>query len=213
MRVERETTVKEEISEPDTVEAWWAENGTRLPIELRKADWSTIQGLEMGAHPDVVSVMAWRRCNGARGTQGNVLAHLVSQEALDVPRALWPNSWAGLVEHVQKGGYFRRVSVLRGGMDPEMQRLLETTVFDDSLPWDVIDRYVSSIRSGEPIPPEELRAWPVRLAQALASLVALQQWDALAAFWRGQPPEVTAGSVLTPARHVCGSTVQSPLAW
>ena len=94
----------------------------------------------MGAYPYVVSVMAWRWCNEASGTQGNVLAHLVSLDALDVPKALWPNSWAGLVEHVHAGGSFRRVSVLRGGMDPEMQSLLKTFVFDDFLPREVIDR-------------------------------------------------------------------------
>ena len=96
---------------------------------------------------------------------------------------------------------FRRVSVLRGGMDPsEMQRLrLDTTVFDESLPWEVIDRHVNRIRTGEPIPQDELQTWPARLAQVLASLLALQQWDALAAFWQTQPPEVTAGSVLSPA--------------
>lgn len=86
-RVERETGQVGLIPEPDTVEAWWLESGARLLIELRREDWKTIQDLGMGAHPDVVSVMAWRRCNGARGTQGNVLAHLVLQDALDVPRA------------------------------------------------------------------------------------------------------------------------------
>ena len=207
-RVERETDQAEQISEPDTIEAWWSENGARLLIELRREDWETIQDLGMGAHPDVVSVMAWRRCNGARGTQGNVLAHLVLQESLDVPRSSWPNSWAGLVEHVRTGGYFRRVSVLRGGMDPsEMQKLLDTTVFDESLPWEVIDRHVNRIRSGEPIPQEELQTWPARLAQALASLLALQQWDALAAFWQTQPPEVIAGSVLSPARLLALSAI------
>ena len=76
---------------------------------------------------------------------------------MDVPRDDWPTTWEGLVEHIVKGGYFRTVPRLRGGMGPmEAQRLLDSTNFDEHLPWEEIDQNLACVRAGGLIPPNEM---------------------------------------------------------
>ena len=77
--------------------------------------------------------------------------------------------------------------------------VLDSTVFNESLPWDQIDQDLACVRSGAPVLAEQL-THSMRLAQALAGCVALQQWDSLATFLSALSQEERAGMVLTPAR-------------
>ena len=59
---------------------------------------------------------------------------LVSREELDIPKSFWPNSWEGLVKHVEQGGFFRTVVAMRGGMDPsEAQQQLASIDFRQNI--------------------------------------------------------------------------------
>ncbi len=120
----------------------------------------------------------------------------------------WPASWEGLVEHVQQGGYFRRIATLRGGMDQDAQNLLDGIDFNTTLTWEEIDQLLCRIRTGVPIPAEEITC-NVRLAQALAGCVALQQWSALSEFLGSLPQVGLTGTVLTPAKLAALSVIIS----
>ena len=191
-------------AEPISVETCLVRGGLRRSLEIRREDWSKMQALGLGPHPDLAVTFAWRRyCSASlgRAREQQSTIHLVSHAALDIPKDAWPTTWEGLVEHVVKGGYFRTVPHLRGGMDPaEAQRILSSTNFDDEhLPWDVIDQNLAHVRAGGAVSPDELTE-PMRLAQALLGCVALQQWDPLAEFLGTLPPEVRTGLILSPAR-------------
>ena len=197
---EKDVGPSELPSEPNSVETWLMRGGLRRPLEIRLEDWSKMQDLGLGPHPDLAVTFAWRRSLGRASEQQSTI-HLVSHAALDIPKDAWPTTWEGLVEHVGNGGYFRTVPHLRGGMDPaEAQRILNSTNFDDEhLPWDVIDQNLAHVRAGGVVSPNEITE-PMRLAQALFGCVALQQWDPLATFLGNLPPEVRTGLILSPAR-------------
>ena len=198
------------LSVPDTVETWLMGGGRRLPLELRLSDWSTIQDLGWGSFPDLVAAFAWRRCRDpSLGRDHGRLPtiQLVSYAALDIPKDSWPTSWEGLVEHVEKGGYFRTVAAMRGGMDPAAaQQQLGLLDFTGHLDWDNIDHCLARVRTGGVIPPDEVTE-SMTLAQLLSGCVALQQWDHLAAFLETQPPEVKAGLIISPARLAALSVI------
>ena len=211
LRADKGVEPSELMSVPDSVETWLTGSGRRVPLEVSRADWSMMQDLGLGSHPDLVAALAWRRCTGpslARGGHTQLpTVNLVSHDALDIPKDSWPTTWEGLVEHVEKGGYFRTVAAMRGGMDPaEAQRLLSIANFDGHTRWDEIDRNLARVRAGEQISPAEMTD-PMCLAQALAGCVALQQWDSLAAFLGTLPQEVMAGLILTPARLAALSVI------
>jgi hypothetical protein len=124
---------------------------------------------------------------------------LVSREELDIPKSFWPNSWEGLVKHVEKGGFFRTVVAMRGGMDPSVQQQLDSIDFRQNIDWDETDRCLGRVRAGEVIAPPEFTNY-MRLAQLLAASTALQQWDPLAAFLDTLPPELRGGMIISPAR-------------
>ncbi len=67
-------------------------------------------------------------------------------------------------------------------MDQDAQNLLDGIDFNIPLAWEEIDQLLVRIRTGVPIPAEEI-TYNVRLAQALAGCVALQQWDPFPRFW------------------------------
>jgi hypothetical protein len=82
---------------------------------------------------------------------------LVSREELDIPKSFWPNSWEGLVKHVEKGGFFRTVVAMRGGMDPSAaQQQLDRVEFSPNLDWDEKDRFRARGRAEAEIQAAEL---------------------------------------------------------
>jgi hypothetical protein len=101
----------------DSVESWFKSSEGRMPLEIRRADWSMMQDVGLGIYPDLAVAFAWRRSRESSGGGYVPLpsVHLVSREELDIPKKSWPNSWEGLVEHVESGGYFRWRGALRGG--------------------------------------------------------------------------------------------------
>jgi hypothetical protein len=188
-----------------------ASSGKSLTVDVTKGDWSAMQDLGLGTHPDLVVGLALRRQAGpSRGQSYNPMPtiRLVTHDAQEIPKDTWPASWEGLVEHVQQGGYFRRIATLRGGMDQDAQNLLDGIDFNTPLAWEEIDQLLVRIRTGVPIPAEEI-TYNVRLAQALVGCVALQQWDALSAFLGSLPQVGLTGTVLTPARLAALSVIIS----
>ena len=186
----------------DSVESWFKSSEGRMPLEIRRADWSMMQDVGLGIYPDLAVAFAWRRSreSSVGGYVPLPSVHLVSREELDIPKKSWPNSWEGLVEHVERGGYFRWRGALRGGMDPAVaQQQLSLFDFNRHLDWDEIDRNLARVRAGGPISQDEMTE-NMMLAQLLSGCVALQQWDPLAAFLATQPPEVRAGLIISPAR-------------
>jgi hypothetical protein len=93
-------------------------------------------------------------------------------------------------------------------MDQDAQNLLDDIDFNTPLAWEDIDQLLVRIRTGVPIPAEEITS-NVHLAQALAGCVALQQWDALSAFLGSLPQVGLKGTVLTPARLAALSVIIS----
>jgi hypothetical protein len=192
-------------SVPDSVNTWFVRGvgARRMPLVIKREDWSEMLALGMvqGPHPDLAVAFAWRRCYNPPADERKSTIRFVTHDAFDVPVDNWPTTWEGLVEHVVMGGYFRTKPRLRGGsMDSaEAQSLLDSTNFDEHLPWDEIDQNLARVRAGGLIPPNEMTE-PMRLAQALLGCVALQQWDPLATFLHALPQEVSTGLILSPAR-------------
>ena len=103
-------------SVPDSVETRLVFGGVQLLLELVGDDWKRMQDIGLGPHPDLVAALAWRRCGGTEWVQKRLpTVQLVSPEALDIPKHSRPTTWEGLVQHVEKGGYFRTVGVWRYG--------------------------------------------------------------------------------------------------
>ena len=104
---------------------------------------------------------------------------------MDIPKGCWPTSWEGLVEHVEMGGYFRKVGAMRGGMDPAIAQQLSLIDFRGT-DWAELDRNLARVRAGEAIPPEQLTD-NMRVAQLLSGCTPLQQWDPLATYLAALP--------------------------
>jgi hypothetical protein len=195
---------------PASIEVSLEKGGKWYIVKVLETDWTEAFQLNMCAHPDFAVCLAWRRHVRTQLGHSNYrqpTIRLVSHEFLDLPLRSWPTSWDCLVEHVRKGGSFRSVAVLRGGMNQEMQELLQNTVFDEHLPWELIDRDLVVVRSGAPVPADKVTD-TMRLAQALASRIALQQWrplETLLISRRGEQVEW----VLTPARLAALSVITS----
>ena len=192
----------EYLSIPDYIEARLASGGGQLSLEIRREDWSRMQEVGLGTHPDLAVAFAWRRSSGpstGRDHKPLPTIQLVSHEAVDIPKGSWPTSWKGLVEHVETGGYFRKVGAIRGGMDPAVAQQLRLVDFNQHLDWNEIDRNLARVRAGEMIPQDQLTE-TMLLAQQLSGCTALQQWDPLAAFLAAQPEEVRRGLIISPAR-------------
>lgn len=184
---------------PDIVEARIEIGATKTVIGIGRQDWHTMEALGMTVQPGLVVALAWRRSQGKGKTGLRSSVCLVSYDRIDVPKHDWPTTWDGMVQHVLRGGYFRCVGTLRGGMDQaEVNRLFDGIDFDD-LPWDEIDNHMTSIRAGNPIAADQATD-SSRLAEALAGVLALQQWDQFSVFLNTQPREVIEGSQLSPAR-------------
>ena len=140
---------------PAPIEVVLDRGGNRYKVEVRATDWAEAFQLDMSAHPDIAVCLAWRRHVRTQLGHGNYrqpTIRLVSREAVDLPKESWPTSWEGLVEHVNKGGSFRGVARMRGGMNPDMQALLASTVSNDSLLWESLDRDPDSVWIGPPVP-------------------------------------------------------------
>ena len=181
--------------------------GNRYKVEVRATDWAEAFQLDMSAHPDIAVCLAWRRHVRTQLGHGNYrqpTIRLVSREAVDLPKESWPTSWEGLVEHVNKGGSFRGVARMRGGMNPDMQALLASTVSNDSLLWESLDRDPDSVWIGPPVPVD---AQTDMMHLTLASDMVLQHSNSLEStlltLWRGE----TTGDVLPPPRLAAQSAV------
>ena len=93
---------------------------------------------------------------------------LVSREELDIPKPFWPTSWEDLVKHVERGGFFRTVVAMRGGMDPSAaQQQLDRVEFSPNLDWDEKDRLRASGRAETVIQAAELDHFTVMTDQLL----------------------------------------------
>ena len=105
-----------------SVEVRLMSSGKSLTVEVTEGDWSVMEALGLGMHPDLVVGLALRRQAGPSQKQGYrpiPTIRLVRHDAQEIPKDTWPASWEGLVEHVQQGGYFRTIATLRGGMDQD----------------------------------------------------------------------------------------------
>ncbi len=88
-----------------------------MPLKIRRADCSLMQDVGLGTYSYPVVAFARRRSRDPSPGRDHVrlpTVQLVSREALDIPKDSWPTSWEGRVEHVEKGGYFRRIGAMRG---------------------------------------------------------------------------------------------------
>lgn len=206
---ERGVGQSEILSVPDYIETRLAGGGGQMSLEVRREDWVMMQDLGLGSYPDLAVAFAWRRYSDrstGRDHKRLPTIHLVSHEAMDIPKVLWPTSWEGLVEHVETGGYFRKVGAMRGGMDPAVAQQLSLVDFNRYLDWEEIDRNLARVRTGEVIPPDQMTE-TMLMAQQLSGCTALQQWDPLAAFLAAQPEEVRKGLVISPARLAALSVI------
>ena len=207
---EKVVVPSELVSVPDSVEARLAGSRVQMSLEIKTKDWSEMEEVGLGCFPDLAVAFAWRRCTGpstGRDHRRLPTIQLVSQDAEDIPRDCWPTSWEGLVQHVERGGYFRTVGAMRGGMDLAVaQQQLDLVDFSRHLDWDDIDRCLARVRAGDVIGPEEMR-YNMNLAQWLSACTALQQWDSLAAFLASQPQEVREGLIISPARLAALSVI------
>jgi hypothetical protein len=117
-----------------------------------------------------------------------------------------PSTWDEMVGHSKKGGFFRVAGI--GGMNQEVERLLDSTVFNESLPWDQIDQDLARVRSGAPVLAEQLThsmRWCKCSQAVLHSTMALSRTILKCNVARGE----RAGIVLTPARLSAVSVVAS----
>lgn len=186
---------------PGSIDARLVGCGGQMSLEIKREDWSMMQDLGLGSHSDLVVAFAWRRCSDpspGRNHKRLPTIHLVSHEAVDIPKGCWPTSWEGLVEHVEMGGYFRKVGAMRGGMDPAIAQQLSLIDFRGT-DWAELDRNLARVRAGEAIPPEQLTD-NMRVAQLLSGCTPLQQWDPLATYLAALPEEVRRGLIISPAR-------------
>ena len=187
---------------PTSIEAWVVGGERGQMVTVTVDDWGEMgkitDGMGVGVFPELAVGLALRRSAGP-GRMPTI--RLVERDGIDLPKHSWPTSWDGLVEHVGKGGFFRRAAALRGGMNPdEARQLLANTTLDETLPWPEIDRLLADLRSGIPVAQEELQAPIGRIAQALTGSFPLQQYEVLAALLASLPRDATIGTVVTPAR-------------
>ena len=206
------TGIMEPALVPESVEVLLVKDEVKWKIEVLRADWSEMEAIGLGSHFGFALRLAFHRfrCTGPHhGKQKQQMANMlfVPHDAMHLVTSR-PSTWDEMVGHSEKGGFFRVAGILRGGMNQEVERLLDSTVFNESLPWDQIDQDLACVRSGAPVLAEQL-THSMRLAQALAGCVALQQWDSLATFLSALSQEERAGMVLTPARLAALSVVAS----
>jgi hypothetical protein len=191
-------------SAPESVEVRVITGKAQMAVAVRKSDWSHWTammdlGMMMGPHPHLAVgpcrarlttpilgdlTVFGRAYNPARFTRR---VRSSERRLADLLGRLGPTCGAG--------GFFQ----VTPGMDPAQQRLLDSAVFDDYLPWDVLDRAMDCVRSEQQVPPDapaEMRS----LAQALTGVVGLQQWDPLSTFLGNLPQDVREGLGLSPAR-------------
>ena len=193
----------------DAIEVRIVKDKGECRIEVRREDWLNMQALELGPHVGLVLRFAYHRSRGGRQEQHMANMRFVPYDAehLQLGRCSRPSTWEEMVQHTERGGFYRIAGVLRGGMDPELEGLLNSTAFVDALPWTQIDEALARVRNGDQFSKEETMVTHIRLAQALASSVALQQWEPLAAFLGTQPLEERTAMILSPARLAALSVV------
>lgn len=195
----------------DSIEVRLVKGTEECKISVRRKDWSDMQDLELGPHVGLALRLAYHRSRGGRQQQRlpNLRFIPYDGEHVELGRDSRPSTWEDMVGHTERGGFYRIVGILRGGMEPELEQLLDSTAFVDNLPWNQIDEALVRVRNGNPFSEAEAGTDHVRLAKALASSVALQQWEPLAAFLSTRPPEERAAMTLSPARLAALSVVVS----
>lgn len=195
----------------DTIEARLVAGMDECKISVRREDWSAMQDIGFGPHFGLALRYAYHRSRGGRQQQQMAFMRFVPYdvEHVELRRASLPRTWEDMVEHTERGGFYRIVGLQRGGMDPVLGQLLDSTAFVDNLPWTQIDEALVRVRNGDPFSEAEAGTDHVRLAKALASSVALQQWEPLAAFLSTRPLEERSAMTLSPARLAALSVVVS----
>ena len=167
-------------------------SGVKIKVQVRLEDWESM--VELGfcdVAPGAVIATAYRRV----APNASVLVRLRDRNGIDVRSNSEPQSWEELVRFVDSGGTCILHGRMRGGMDPKHQATIAATAFDERLRWDEIDTIMESIRSGGALAEgtdPQLRD----LAEALASVPHLQQWDPMDAL----PENIRRGCVCSPAR-------------
>ena len=167
-------------------------SGVKIKVQVRLEDWESM--VELGfceVAPGAVIATAYRRL----APKASVLVRLRDRNGMEVRSNSEPQSWEELVRFVDSGGTCILQGRMRGGMDPKHQATIAATAFDDRLRWDEIDSIMESIRSGGALAEgtdPQLRD----LAEALATVPHLQQWDPMAAL----PEDIRRCCVCSPAR-------------
>ena len=162
-------------------------------VPVTQRDWYGLDHNRHGPCPDLVVALCLRqnlRCAEL------VNIELVSHDALILHREEWPASWEEFGSFVEGGGTFRVGAILRGGMDPARQALLDTARFalSDS-EWSLLDRCLEAVRSQGPRP-AEASSGLVTLAELLFEATRLGRWTIL----HGSAAELQGRCNLTPAR-------------
>ena len=162
-------------------------------ISVQRDDWECMEGLGFQlVVPGTVIALAYRR---QVSKSVSAIIRLRDRYGQELRGDSEPGTWADFVCFVRSGGSCVLHVRMRGGMDPAQQAMLDATVFDDTLDYAAIDSVMTGLRSGIAVPDDtdpQLR----RLAEALASVLHLQQWNPLDAL----PEDVKRDCICSPAR-------------
>ena len=108
---------------------------TRLEVEAREEEWSIASGLgrsEEQAADWAVARGLNRALNKPRAETARLQPILNGDLVFGEHR---PGSWESLAAFVRKGGAYRLIPLLRGGMDPTAQDSLQGCVLGPNLDW------------------------------------------------------------------------------
>jgi len=165
----------------------------KLIISVQRDDWECMEGLGFRlVVPGTVIALAYRR---KVSKSVSAIVKLRDRYGQELRGDSEPSTWADLVCFVRSGGSCVLHVRMRGGMDPALQAMLDATVFDDSLDYTRIDSVMTALRSGNAVQ-EDTDPQLRRLAEALASVPHLQQWNSLDAL----PDDVKMDFICSPAR-------------
>lgn len=162
-------------------------------VPVTQTDWYGLDHDRHGPCPDLVVALCLRqslRCEKLANIE------LISHDALILHREDWPASWEEFGSFVEGGGTFRVGAILRGGMDPSRQALLDSArlaMSDEE--WVMLDRCLEAVRTQGPRP-ADARPSLVTLAELLFEATKLGQWTIL----HGSAAELQGRCNLTPAR-------------
>ena len=176
---------------------------TRLEVEAREEEWSIASGLgrsEEQAADWAVARGLNRALNKPRGETARLQPILNGDLVFGEHR---PGSWESLAAFVRKGGAYRLIQLLRGGMDPAAQDPVQGCVLGPNLDWTALDLAYSALQEG-PAPPDPLSD-EQRLAQRPFASVTLTQMDLLRALPEKFAPRLNISAVRVAALQCAGA--------